>query len=220
MVKSVEPSGSWQTKPTDRFVLKWIKVNLSARITPSLAGLAWLRPWMITATSSLLGTAAGLVYGLGWGWPAGLIAAAAQVLDGVDGQLARMTGRTSKAGAFMDSVMDRYADGAMVVGMTVYLLGLGILPVWLLIVLGALAVIGSNAISYSTARAETLDLDLGRPTLASKGTRTSVMIICAWGSLLWPPLPLISLIYLAVHPNGVVLGRLARALSQTGGDHD
>ena len=24
----------WKTKPTDRFVLRWIKLNLSARITP------------------------------------------------------------------------------------------------------------------------------------------------------------------------------------------
>jgi hypothetical protein len=39
------------TKPTDRFVLKWIQCNLSARISPRLTGIEWMRPWMITVAS-------------------------------------------------------------------------------------------------------------------------------------------------------------------------
>jgi phosphatidylglycerophosphate synthase len=164
---------------------------------------------MVTVCSAVLGSLAGLIFGLGWGWAAGLVAAAAQVLDGVDGQLARLTGRASRSGAFMDSVLDRYADGAMVIGLTVYLIHLPLgWPAGLLVILGALAVIGSGSISYSTARAETLDIDLGRPTLASKGTRTSVIILCAWGSLFWPPLPAAGLIYLVLHPNAVVMARV------------
>jgi len=202
---------SWRTKPTDRFILKWIKVNLSARLTPRLAGIDWLAPWMVTVASSLLGCVGGLIFALGVGWLAGLAAAAGQVLDGVDGQLARITGRQTQGGAFMDSVVDRYADGAMVIGLTVYLVRLPLpWPLWLVLLLGALALIGSNLISYSTARADTLGLDLGRPTLAGKGTRTSVIILGAWGSLFWPPLPVITLIYLAVHTNAVVIVRLHR----------
>ena len=204
---------TWRTKPTDRFVLKWIKIHLSARITPKLAPLEWLRPWMITLSSATLGFLAGVVFALGQGWLAGCIAAAAQVLDGVDGQLARLTGRQSRGGAFWDSVLDRYADGSMVIGMVIYLIRIpNFMPIWLLALLGTLALIGSNLISYSSARAETLDLDLGKPTLASKGTRTSVMILCAWGSLFWHYLPVAALFYLVVHPNLVVVGRLIRTL--------
>ena len=207
-----KPTPTWQTKPTDRFVLKWIKTRLSARITPGLARIHWVEPWMITVCSALLGTLGGLVYGLGWGWPAGLMAAAAQVLDGVDGQLARLTHRQSRAGAFLDSVLDRYADGAMVIGLTVYLARLPLnWPLHWLLILGALAVIGSNLISYSSARAEALGLDTGPPTLASKGTRTTVLILGAWGSLFWPALPVLSLLYLVIHPNLVVIRRLIRA---------
>ncbi len=205
-------SESWKTKPTDRFVLRWIKVNLSSRITPKLAPIAWIRPWMITVCSTILGMFAGVVYALGWGLPAGVMAAASQVLDGVDGQLARLTGSQSPAGAFLDSVLDRYTDGALVVGTIVFLIGSGLdLPVWQMLLIGTLALIGSGLISYSTARADTLDLDMGKPTLASKGTRTTVTILGALLSPISPYIPFAALCYLALHANFVVLIRIRRA---------
>ena len=205
----------WKTKPTDRFVLKWIKTHLSARITPNLVSWVWLKPWMITLFSSILGVFAGLIYALGLGWLAGCIAALAQVLDGVDGQFARLKGLQTRGGAFWDSVLDRYADGAMVIGLVTYLIRLPIrIPPGLLIFLGFLAIVGSSLVSYTSARAETLEIDLGKPTFASKGTRFTVMILCAWGSLLWPSLPLIGLLYLVLHPNLAVISRLIMALKE------
>ena len=85
-------SETWKTKSTDRFVLKRIKCHLSARITPRLIRHGWLRPWMITVVSVVLGMVGGGIYALGVGWFAGLIAACAQMLDGVDGQFARRNG--------------------------------------------------------------------------------------------------------------------------------
>ena len=203
---------SWKTKPSDRFVLRWIKCHLSSRITPRLLGFPWLRPWMITLCSAILGVAAGGLFALGWAVSAGVLAGVAQVLDGVDGQFARITGMESKGGAFLDSVLDRYADGAMVLGMLVYLLRLESLPLssWLVGLVGFLALAGSGLVSYTSARAESLALSMGAPTLASKGTRTSVMVLCALGTLLWPFLPVAALVYLAVHPNVVVIRRLLR----------
>ena len=202
-------SDSWKTKPTDRFVLKWIKCHLSARITPRLTTITWLKPWMITICSSCLGVMGGVVFGLGWGWLAGLLGICSQVLDGVDGQFARLTGSQSAAGAYLDSVLDRYSDGAMLIGLFVYLLHLPLLiPLWQMLILGSLAFIGSNLVSYSSAKAESLHIDLGKPTLASKGTRMAVMILCGLGSLLWAPLPIVALCYLAVHPNVAVMNRI------------
>lgn len=212
-LKSNAAAGPWETKPSDRFVLKWIKTHFSARITPRLLAYEGLRPWMITLFSSSLGVLAGFVFALGCGWLAGCLAACAQVLDGVDGQFARLTGQASKGGAFWDSVLDRYSDGAMVIGLVLYLIRLPFCwPPWLILLLGSLALMGSNLVSYSSARAESLCIDLGKPTLASKGTRTGVMILSAWASLFWPSSPAIALIYLALHPNGTVITRLARAL--------
>ncbi|HQN18347.1 MAG TPA: CDP-alcohol phosphatidyltransferase family protein, partial [Syntrophobacteraceae bacterium] len=72
---------------------------------------------MITVSSASLGVFAGLIFAAGWGWSAGCVAALAQVLDGVDGQFARITGRQSKGGAFLDSVLDRYTDAALMIGL-------------------------------------------------------------------------------------------------------
>ena len=208
----------WRTKPTDRFILKWIKCTLSARITPRLAAVNGLRPWMVTVASAGLGLVAGLLFALGWAFLGGLTAACSQVLDGVDGQLARLTGRESRAGAFMDSVVDRYADGALVIGLVIHVVRAPVLgKPWVFIVLGAFALIGSGLISYSSARAESLGIDLGKPTLASKGTRVSVIALSGLLTPLWPAIPIIALIYLALHSNLVVLKRLIRAFAAEAG---
>lgn len=201
----------WRTKPTDRFVLKWIKLHLSAPITGVVYRWSFLRPWMLTITSSALGLIGGVLFALGHGWQAGLVAAGGQILDGVDGQVARRTNRASAGGAFWDSVLDRYADGALLIGMIIFVTQHEApVPLGVRLALGALAVIGGNLISYTTARADSLDLDLGRPTLASKGTRTTVMILGAWGSALWCAVPFWVLVYLVLHTNLVVISRLAR----------
>ncbi len=109
-------SESWKTKPTDRFVLKWVKCHLSARVTPKLLKLDWLRPGMITVCSAVLGVLAGVLFGIGWGFAAGVTALMSQVADGVDGQFARLTSRQSATGALLDSALDRYADGSLMIG--------------------------------------------------------------------------------------------------------
>jgi len=214
-VRAESEPASWQTKPTDRFILKWIKLRLASRVTERLVGLPWISPWMITLGASLLGVTAGLAFALGAGFIAGVLAMVSQVLDGVDGQYARITGRDGPAGAFLDSVMDRYTDVALVMGLTMYLIRLPLsIPVWFLLVLGFLAVSGTGLVSYSTARAELLGLSMGTPTLASKGTRTAVTALSGVATPLWAQAPAVALFYLVLHANGVVLWRILRAYGQ------
>lgn len=203
-------SESWQTKPTDRFVLKWIKCNLSARITPHLVGIRILKPWMITVTGTLTAIFAGIMLAKGWGFIAGILTVAAQILDGVDGQFARITGRESRAGAFLDSVLDRYSDGFLVIGLTIFNLRLGF-PEWLIMGLGAFAIIGSGLVSYSSARGENLQIGFGSPTLASKGTRTAVVAVSCLLSPVAPNIQFAALCYLVIHANSVVLYRIGKA---------
>jgi CDP-diacylglycerol---glycerol-3-phosphate 3-phosphatidyltransferase len=208
--------GDWRTKPTDRFILKWIKCRLSARITPRLVSVNRLAPWMVTLSSAFLGVLAGLMFASGWAPLAGLTAAFSQILDGVDGQFARLTGRASRAGAFLDSVVDRYTDGALVLGLVVYLAKSQIPgSLWGLLLVGAFAMIGSGLISYSSARAENLGIDLGKPSLASKGTRVSVIALSGLLTPLWQVAPLMALFYLALHSNVVIVKRLLCAFRQT-----
>lgn len=153
----------------------------------------------------ITGVFAGVLFSLNFGFLAGLVAATSQVFDGVDGQFARLTDRATNSGAFLDSVLDRYSDGSLVIGLVIFNLrnnsdwGAGVI-----ITLGALALIGSGLISYSSARAENLGISFGKPTLANKGTRTAIISICGLLSPISSLVPLFALAYLGTHTNMVV----------------
>lgn len=170
---------------------------------------------MITSFSMATGILAGVLFSFNVGFLGGLMAAVSQVFDGVDGQFARLTDRVANSGAFLDSVLDRYSDGALVVGLIIFNLknnsewGTGVL-----IALGTLALIGSSLISYTSARAQNLGINFGKPTLASKGTRTTIVAISGLLSPISSLIPLSALAYLVCHTNVVVLFRVYKAVSQ------
>ena len=210
---------SWKTKPTDRFVLRFIKIYFSAPLSTALVQVVpEVRPIVLTFTAVCLGISGGVAFGLGLAWVGGLLAAVAQVLDGVDGQVARLTGKVSSVGAFLDSVLDRYMDFSLLFGILLHCLrfsvgaavgGLVLSSGWL-IVIAALAAAGSSQPSYATARAASLQLDYPRPEYAGKGSRTTVIVICGLLTPIWIHFPLVALIYLALHPNIAVLLSLLR----------
>lgn len=201
----------WVTKPTDRFLLRWIKERLAARITPKVATVTWIRPWTVTLASAGLGVLGGVAFALCTPFGAAVAILASQVLDGVDGQLARLRGEDSPWGAFLDSVMDRYSDGAVLVGLSIGVWRtLQSVPDWVVLCVSVSALIGSGLISYTKARARELGLDLGAPTLASKGTRFSAMALGGLLSPILPEGPALALLYLALHTQGAVLLSLLR----------
>ena len=80
---------SWKTKSSDRFVLKFIKIYFSAPLsTVIVRQMPEITPNVLTLLAVCLGISGGVAYGLGLAWLGGLLAAVAQVLDGVDGQVA------------------------------------------------------------------------------------------------------------------------------------
>jgi phosphatidylglycerophosphate synthase len=212
MSDTVFGTGDWRTKPTDRFILKWIKTRLAAPLTLRLVSFKALQPWMLTVASMIVGIASAALFAASVPFLAGVLLVASQVLDGADGQLSRIRNTQSPSGAFLDSVLDRYTDGAVCLGLLFHTLRScpDATIAWPLIA-GFLALAGSGLISYTTARAATLDLDMGRPTLVSKGTRMAAVAIAGLLSPLLPWTPYAALIYLAAHTNLVVIARLRRA---------
>ena len=210
---------SWKTKPTDRFLLRFIKVYVSAPVSAVLVHtMPEIRPAVLTLVAAFVGISGGIAFGLGLAWIGALLAAVAQILDGVDGQVARLTDKVSSEGAFLDSVLDRYMDFSLLFGILLHCLrysggvgsgGVIISPVWLIVLTG-LAAAGCSQVSYATARAESLKLDYRRPEYAGKGSRTTVIIICGLLTPFWIHFPLIALIYLALHPNLAVIISLMR----------
>jgi len=74
--------------------------------------------------------------------------------DLIDGHMSRLTGTTSKFGAFLDSTLDRIGDGAIFGGLALYFAGPGDsrLYTWLALV----CLVMGSVTSYARARAEGL----------------------------------------------------------------
>jgi len=76
--------------------------------------------------------------------------------DTIDGVMARMSGRSSTWGAYLDSTLDRVGDGAVFAGLIMYYAGKGDDDLMAALALACL-VLGS-VVSYSKARAEGLGM--------------------------------------------------------------
>lgn len=79
------------------------------------------------------------------------------LLDSLDGTLARLTGKSSQWGAFLDSTLDRIADGAVFVALTLYSLWHipGAVGAWATTTCLASTVLG-GVVPYARARAEAI----------------------------------------------------------------
>ena len=124
--------------------------------------------------------------------------------DLLDGALARMTGRTSKFGAALDSTIDRLSEAAILLGLTAYYLRENAFQEVLLI--GAVLV-GSMMTSYVRARAEAVGLKCEVGIF----TRPERVILLAAGlifSFVHANILLIVLWIMAVLTNIVALQRL------------
>lgn len=77
------------------------------------------------------------------------------IFDNLDGQMARLTGKTTKFGAFLDSTMDRFSDGAIFASLAMwgYLHADEATKVWVVSGAIAAAVVGA-IVPYTRARAE------------------------------------------------------------------
>ncbi len=104
----------------------------------------------MTAIALLCGLLAGGLLALGWNVAAGAAIVAAALFDTVDGELARLKGRASRFGAVFDAVSDRYADAAILGGMTVFAARFEGWPQPEAVGLAALA--GALAAAYASAR--------------------------------------------------------------------
>ena len=98
----------------------------------------------------------------------------ASIIDGVDGDLARLTGRASRFGAALDAIADRYADAAILGGMTIYAARFEDWPQAAAV--GGLALAGALTVSYSRARAEAEGLwPIATPGMGGVGAVLSML---------------------------------------------
>lgn len=99
---------------------------------------------------------AALLYGYGDFFYAGLIMIFANIFDLLDGRVARLTGRVTKFGAFLDSSLDRLSDMVVFLGIIIFYSRDNQHHSTLYAALTGAALIGSVMVSYTSARAESL----------------------------------------------------------------
>jgi CDP-L-myo-inositol myo-inositolphosphotransferase len=108
----------------------------------------------------------------------GLLAQLSSIVDGVDGSLARLKGMSSTFGGFLDSVLDRYADILIVLGLTLWSLSHETYPgIWLV---AFLAIAGTICVSYTRARIDPEHrhmFDNGLKSLASRDIRLFLIML-------------------------------------------
>jgi len=139
----------------------WLKNGYLSLMDPIADWLVARRvhPNTITIWGTIIYIAGGVVYATGHimsgGWLLGITA----LTDVLDGKVARRSNFSSDFGAFLDSTLDRVADGATLGGLAVFY---ALNPVhqntWMFVICLA-GIIGAFLTSYTRARAEALGLD-------------------------------------------------------------
>ncbi len=174
-------------KPTDGIISRMINRRISTRISKLIVSRGIpLTPNQATLISFIISAIPLPLYILGHPVIAGIIVQLASIIDGVDGEIARLRGLTSSFGAFMDAVLDRVADIMMLLGASIYVLKTLATPTILHFTTMFLAISGSMLVSYLHGRAEK---DLGMhpvyfgktPLIASRDVRLFILFV---GSLI------------------------------------
>lgn len=112
-----------------------------------------INPNVLTFIGFAINLLAAYLFAYGFFPWAGATIILAGVFDMTDGAVARVTGRVTAFGGFFDSVMDRYSDLILLIGLLVYY---GRASRFWYVTLVAVVMIGSVMTSYTRARAENL----------------------------------------------------------------
>lgn len=116
---------------------------------------------MLTITGLLFGIAAGVCIALGRLKLAGALILVGGSFDLMDGAVARVSKITNPFGALLDSVVDRYSEGIVFVGLAIYFtrFSAGIDKMLTGLALTCLGLISAFLVSYVRARAEGLKVE-------------------------------------------------------------
>lgn len=128
-----------------------IACNKVIRLIVRGLALSKISPNVLTFLGLVINIAAATLLAVGMFRWAGAVIIGAGLFDMVDGRVARETNQVTRFGGFFDSVLDRYSDLALLVGLLVWY---GSINRFGYVVLTAIAMTASVMVSYVRARAE------------------------------------------------------------------
>jgi CDP-L-myo-inositol myo-inositolphosphotransferase len=160
---------------------------VSTRISMALARFA-VSPDLVSVVVAAFGLVTALLLAGGRGLAGGIAAQAVSILDGVDGELARLRLLASRRGAMLDGILDRLVDAAVIAG----------LGVWASASQGVTAVIWVTAAALTGAMLSMASKDraslLGLPSAPERwigwllGGRDGRMLVIAVSAIVGQPL--------------------------------
>jgi len=171
-----------------------------------------LTPNMITAIGLVLAFLSAFAYAE-WNfhytvpWLAFILLLISGFCDVLDGVVARVYGKATVFGGFLDSLLDRYADAVVFVGIAIG----GVCDYRA----GFLATIGSLLVSYSRARAEAAGLKMESVGLAERAERMLILLLTTLIAVYWFPALNIGVIVIAVLANVTVVQRAVYVYTKT-----
>src|SRR5918993_1107992 len=115
-----------------------------------------ISPNFLTFVGVAINVGSGLLFGWGHFFWAGVILVVANLFDMLDGQVARLSGRVTRFGGFLDSSLDRLSDMVIFVGLMVFYARDTQFHSTLNVFLAGAGLMGSVMVSYASARAESL----------------------------------------------------------------
>jgi CDP-diacylglycerol--glycerol-3-phosphate 3-phosphatidyltransferase len=172
-------------------------------LEPMARFVSWtgVSPNIITVIGFVLMVGVAVVLARGHLFWGGILIMGVALFDAIDGTLARMMGRTSRFGAFLDSTLDRFSEAVIFLGLFIYFSGRGQnLELYLIYA----TVVGSLMVSYARARAEGIGVQLReglftrleRVLLLIVGLLTSQMTVVLWLLAIFSNLTAIQRMYL------------------------
>ena len=160
----------------DGLVSKYINRPFSNQLTKFILYF-WpnCNPNLISFVSALFGITGSLLFIMNFPLIGGIFIQISSIVDGSDGEVARANGKASFFGGFFDSVMDRYVDMFIFIGLTIY--SLKILSITFAFILGIITMTGAYLISYTAAKVETRkDIEFSR-TIQGRDTRLFIVFL-------------------------------------------
>ncbi len=179
-----------------------------------LAGVG-LSPNAVTMLGVVGAGGTAYLLSVGYFWAAGLAMLGTGALDLLDGALARATGRVSRFGALLDSVMDRVSEAVVLLGLLVFYINdsstAGVILVYL-------ALVGSIMVSYLRARSEGLGIEC-RVGIMTRPERVAALAVGFVVGHWWPPAVLVVLALIAALTMLTAAQRLYHAGRSLGDDN-
>jgi archaetidylinositol phosphate synthase len=168
---------------------------------------------MVSASGIILAFLSATTYSLWQGNASFILLATALLLfsgycDALDGVVARLYKQTTVFGGFLDSLLDRYADAAVYIGI---IIGGLTEPLW-----GFLALTGSLLVSYTRARAEAAGIKMETVGFAERAERIIILALASIIAFFWQPVTVMtgSIILLAILSNLTVIQRSLYAYNE------